>query len=392
MDTLNVGLFFSEKCNLNCNYCYYNKDFICKSIEDFIKSGDFIDRLSELNLEFTSLSLWGAEPSYNLDYLSNYLNILLKKFPKLDTILFSTNLTKVEKIIQFIETLNKVDLAKGRVNLDIQFSIDGDEYNTDLNRGRGTHQKVLKGLEILYNFLENIDLSIKNIKLRNKVTFNINNIKYFVETSNSMQEYLCFFDMLSKRYKDIGKNIIIDIIPHPTFDLSYKYTKEDGELLSAFADIFNNSKLGIPYKRSFKNILNDLYHIDNIFRYTCSSGKSSVAIDNNSIYLCHRLFTEPKDNETHISMELYKYKGFSYHHFNMLYLNTNLCLIKELADNGQILSEYKDINNALLLAIFIKAVMYCISEFLVLTTSEFLIPVSIILLLGNGYFEKIKGI
>ena len=73
----NIDIFFSSICNMNCQYCYIERekkklfDYNERIIEK-IKNKEFVKNLIE-NFpgkidEVQSICLWGMEPSLNADY------------------------------------------------------------------------------------------------------------------------------------------------------------------------------------------------------------------------------------------------------------------------------------------------------------------------------------
>lgn len=71
MQALNVVLKFTERCNLNCSYCYYfngmDQSFkerpALLSIDTAIKVVNFLKTgIIEMNIKYLSISIHGGEP------------------------------------------------------------------------------------------------------------------------------------------------------------------------------------------------------------------------------------------------------------------------------------------------------------------------------------------
>ena len=152
-----IILEVTQKCNLRCKYCIYgdeNEKFRSFNetkdmpLEVALKSIDSI--LNRVDDEFY-ITFYGGEPLINFRLIKEVVEYVLSL--KLNTKLnfsMTTNLTLMSKdIAKFIANTE---------NFSVVCSIDGDrlthdEYRVDIN-GKGSFDRTLKGLEILYNELK----------------------------------------------------------------------------------------------------------------------------------------------------------------------------------------------------------------------------------------------
>lgn len=120
------------RCNLNCHHCYQGQkdsvelplDGLKKVLEDFIK------------LQGIRVLLSGGEPLLYSKFLE--LNKALKDYPA--RVVLLTNGTLLERFD--VDGLN-VD--------EIQFSLDGMEKGHDYLRGKGSFERLVKGIELVKN-------------------------------------------------------------------------------------------------------------------------------------------------------------------------------------------------------------------------------------------------
>jgi radical SAM protein with 4Fe4S-binding SPASM domain len=167
---LRVNLEVTDKCNLNCIYCY-NKN---KKIKDKILSFDEIKKIIDILKKNTVvLTVTGGEPLMR-DEIFEILRYASKKIPKVNLL---TNGT-------LLDELKIVKLKDIHLNV-IQLSLDSpDESINDQLRGKGVFQKVLYSLKLLDKFKMSYSIMtiVSKINYMTCFSFNlfdqINNIKY----------------------------------------------------------------------------------------------------------------------------------------------------------------------------------------------------------------------
>lgn len=169
MRNLVVVLKITERCNLNCSYCYYfnglDKSFKSKpaAIKENVVTqvAEFLIRaIKDYDITSISLTLHGGEPLLlNKHSFSNLCSILsLKLIP---------NLEEFELIIQTNGTLideEWVDIFR-KYNIKVGISLDGSRENHDFYRvdhkGNGSYDKILKSIELLQD--QNYDFGILSV-------------------------------------------------------------------------------------------------------------------------------------------------------------------------------------------------------------------------------------
>lgn len=140
----NIVLHLTENCNLRCKMCYFWGKSGCYSSQDSIfqpKTLDFqiVKRLiSDLKPIKPSYSLFGGEP-----LLYPYFEDLIKEIKESGAYVDSP--TNGTLIAEKASMLVKTGFDSVRV------SIDGPKKINDEQRGRGSYNRAIKGIETLYN-------------------------------------------------------------------------------------------------------------------------------------------------------------------------------------------------------------------------------------------------
>jgi uncharacterized protein len=152
-----VILKVTERCNLNCSYCYYfngldrsfeSKPAIMKKdisvqVAEFLAQG-----IDDYQITSLGIAFHGGEPMLlSKSRFSEICDILLKKLkPKLKSfqLILQTNGTLIDE--DWIKIFKKYQISLG-------ISLDGLRKNHDLYRvdhkGRGSYDKTLKSMELL---------------------------------------------------------------------------------------------------------------------------------------------------------------------------------------------------------------------------------------------------
>jgi len=441
---LSAEIFSSAACPLNCKYCYIPKTSslikLQEKINKYIIEKKFVSKLKKFyGKDLTNLSLWGAEPTINLPLIEKLIQPLIKEFPKLSTVFFSTSLlTSQDIILSFIKKLARTNK---KITLKIQISLDGPAFITDQNRRKGSAEKIPENLFYLIKELNKLDLRKINIEFHFKSTFTINNIKLLNRQSILIKKYFDYFEDIYKKQNKLNKNRNVYFLnfPLPSLSLPGKYTSDNGKSLSAF---FKNLRLlsrknrKNKYWKYIKKSLNlYVYRFNKLILYqnkiftnqhmfTCSGGDSNFGIDiNNNIHICHRtfflnekeyidsIFSEKKTENWDVSLfnkgninlinNKYNIKSVedkkrtfyvlrNYHDFTKAKNSYIIAMVKELALAGQADKRYlKDDNLCMMFALFINSAFSCPAENLLNTGVVHFTPISIIRLLSNGAFNEI---
>jgi uncharacterized protein len=273
-----LWLGIAHCCNLNCSYCFANKDNYLKdskSLMDFNTAKRAIDFLLEKRDGRTELSIlfFGGEPLMNFDIILKVLDYAEKKEKQLG-LKFSFGLTTNGTLL----TREKYELIKDRVG--IMVSLDGtkelhDTYRRTKN-DKPTWDWIISNLN---------DLSEYNKKFDIRVTV----------TEDALD--------LADIYKNLSamgfKNIIFgEVVPNNSSGKSFENfdickLKNMYDLLAEYLIEIHDPEDGIG-PNPLNHIIGSIYLGDyNI--YCCSTGLTGLYITpSGDIYPCGRLITDDK--------------------------------------------------------------------------------------------------
>lgn len=438
------SIFSSALCPLNCKYCYIPKTDTMRKLQneiiDKFKNKTFVRSLKKTygqNLEH--LSLWGAEPTLNLNLIGKTIIELTKTFPKLRGISFSTSLmTNPNLIFNFIQILDKTGK---KIKFDCQISLDGPNFISDTNRIKGASQKVPENFFYLIKELNKLNLKNVDIFFNFKPTLTLENIKLL--NKNKIKEYFYFFEKIFQRYKKLNKNKKINLTcsSSPSLTLPGKYTSSDGKVLAIFfknlREIAKKNKKNNYWQHTQKTLNLYVKRFERLINYqkyifikpqmfTCSGGDSHFGLGiKNDLHICHRTFflnseeytrsilnqknidnwdisllqkgnidLVNKQYITDIKNEKNKIRIFyilrNHHDFTRLKNSYIVSMLKELALAKQADKEFLKNNElCLVFAIFINSALNCPTESLLNTGTTHFIPISLIRLFANGAFLEI---
>ncbi|MBI5886775.1 MAG: radical SAM protein [Deltaproteobacteria bacterium] len=176
---LYVGLFITEKCNLKCIYCF--PDSPNRVVKDLSKEQIFkiVDALYGMGTRY--ITLLGGEPMIRKDF-GEIVDYIVGKGIMTET---GTNgyFTK-----NWIPTLKKLYL--------VCHSIDGDETSHDLNRGKGSYNKIVESLQMCKD---------NGIPVQMRAVFNKNNVgalEYLLKLSREFGTSLALAEQAVVKTKD----------------------------------------------------------------------------------------------------------------------------------------------------------------------------------------------
>lgn len=437
-------LFSAGVCNIECNYCYIPKvqkmKEVHKAIVAKIESGEYIEDLYKVygkNLEH--LSFWGTEPTLTLRYIKNILPQIFEKFPHLKSFSWSSNfITRMDDVVEFIKAIPKDKC----INIDFQASLDGPTEITDKNRSPGATKKIVENIFWLASALKKIDLGNNTVTISSKPTWDINNMKYYLEDPKRMYDYYKFFDPLIEVLQSSARvNPKVQNHFSSGFSLMVPglYSVEDGKLFAKTIELMmqiekeNEEKhlfrySGAPFN-TYESRLKRLFTYGNelhnkLDMFTCSGGDSNWSLDERGfIHICHRsLFLNNSDYVDQVmandeikkwgvsvfdkgsiniaaskyvvdsrnqeDIDRFDYVMNGYHSMQQLKLSYGLSMIKELVAAGQMSPRYeKDKSLAFTFVVFVNTGLSCPMENVLNTGNVHLQPVSLFRLFGNGAFE-----
>jgi hypothetical protein len=293
-------------------------------------------------LEIEDLSLWGGEPTINLDYLIDDLDYIVNRFKNLKKIMFSTNLIDIAPVKRFIK---KVELYNFK--LDVQFSIDGPPELTKI--GRKKHEQIHAGLQGLLDFVT--EHTYKNLTMRYKVTWGPEHYTYLAKNVQMIYEYYSYMKNVTDILIKAGyRDNYVCLAPGPCYPGNY--TDEQIQAFKIVIEHMKQLRKTVPYvvypmEPLFINTILNLsdfssYH----YGAQCSAGRSAIATTVKEKTLCqYFLFPQQKFRKEYSFVEdssrfLYLINGFHrYYAFRLALVNM---LMIELLLANKISDVYND--------------------------------------------------
>lgn len=431
-------LYTTAVCNLKCTYCFIDKNPSLVQIDNILDEsfqGDYYfnfakEIFTDVN-QLKEVQFWGGEPTLRLDRAYYTVQKLIKHYPNLYKFMLSSNMTNdnfIEQIYGLLKILGAFSERSFEFNL--QMSLDGPAYITDVNRGKGTTERLTKNFMKLITSLEKEILNkFSNIviKIYFKPTLNMESINQ-LQTKQSVINYYKFFETYYKFGENIHNKNFYFIQSIPNTACPTQHTKEDGikfaNLVRICREIEKENKT-IGHFSFYKTITPfDCYELkcDGHNCGNCGSGIVSLGLlPNHLLSMCHNGFVELisdykryclHHNFQHtIDFNLFDYNSIkndmifpkeqldSYiemmqsffnkkEHFQFTQLYEYLIF---LAQNGQILEKYSDEKNAKEAAnYFLSTIPYCMRDNLGVVGSKFIQPQGLYKLLFNGAYDYIK--
>lgn len=421
-------LLTTGTCPLNCKYCYIPKTEAMKDLhKDLIQDlqeESYFDRLEEVAGEdLKTLGLWGTEPALTLDLIEEKLDSINSRFPKLETISFSTSMMIPDPIEHFIKCVSE---SEHDIKLDIQISLDGPAFITDKNRKEGAAKEVPKNF---FNLLSNIQEVSSEVDFKWKATFADSNMQEMNQDPNKIDQYFDYFKSLNEKFDQINTNENISLKKgsyNPTLMVPGKYSSKKGEEFAEFLKKVHSKRHFTTY---FPRLMRLKKYQDEMGRkrrmFSCSGGDSNVGVDNDKVHICHRsfylnderyvksifkkgdidnwdvsLFEQGSiglmnknyivDNDDEGEFLRFKYALRNYHDFWKMQITYVKAMMKELALAGQAEKRFlEDEEYTILFALFINSALSCPMEALLNTGSLHLTPISMLRMFGNGAFQEI---
>ena len=431
-------LYNDSICNLKCRYCYIDKNPALIKIDNLLREsfkGDYYFNFSKeifKKEKLKEVQIWGGEPSFYLDRTFNTLKSMIKYYPNLNTIMFSSNLTTscfIEQLSQLISLLNQFNKE---INIQLQMSIDGPTYLNDFNRGNNTTKLFTDNFSKLISKVDILLPNEKNVSLNCffKPTLDSYSIR-LLQSKEKIIEYYKFFEEY-KKISELAKTTKFNFnLAIPNTACPSPHTKEDGLLFANLCklsyeieqdnkenNIFTYYQSIMPFNR--KSNKKDTYNYG-----TCGTTRNTIGLlPNKMLSGCHNGFVElisdykkycneetPEGqnstldfnlflNNQHNNKMVFPYKDLEkYRHQMEAYYKPNACFqiinlvseIQFLSFNNQIDTKYLNLDEAIKGANFFGThTSYCIRDNIGSTGSKSLVPVGLIKLLLNGAREYIE--
>jgi len=424
-----VELLTCAFCPLKCKYCYIPKSKkmkeLHKEIKVKLKQQTYLENLEKIygkNLKY--LGLWGTEPSLTFNEILQIFPELIKKFPELKELSFSTSFLLPPKVyLNFFDGLERLNYP---LKVKIQISCDGPSFITDKNRMRNAakfiREHTLKLIpEVRKRNYRNLDLEFKW-----KATFSVENLKLLVENPSLVDSYWEYFKSQEEEIRPYLNSKVKFIFGScsPTLVVPGKYTSEDGKIFAEFLKVWHSKGKLTSYSYRLRRLFKYWPEITrNPHAFTCSGGDSNFGVGDN-LFLCHRTFyfdkdeylesifetdienwdvsafergainlirdkfiVDPNDKKEIIRM---KYVLRNYHDFWRFKLGYTNAMLIELARANQVDRIYLRAENLRnLFALFLNSSLSCPAENLINTGSFHLQLVSLMRMFGNGAFQEL---
>lgn len=437
MERDTLTLYTTAVCNLNCSYCYIDKNESLIAIDEMLDKsfiGDYYFNFAKDMFQnpdsLRRLEIWGGEPTLRLDRSFYTITKLISYFPNFNEIMFSTNFTTKNWFEQFSGLLTTLENFPSRsFTLFIQLSIDGPEEINDLGRGKGVTKKFINHWIELINFVSKNNIP-KNIKiiLHFKPTLSIETIP-LLQSKEAIIKYYQFFEYFKNSIEFYENEQISFNLTMPNTACPSPHTVQDGKLFANFCKLCREIEKENQNKKYFQ-----YYKIITPFQSrdqwdhscsnvcdscgTCGIGIKSIGLlPNRKISLCHNgfvdlisdykqrcmqnsnlkkhsvdseLFNRNTDvRDTNCSEEEFKtiekmLRSY-YHHNSSFQLGQLTITIQTLALTGMIDKKYQNQEEAIEAAHFIQhSTSYCVRDNLGSSGTMIGSPIGLIKLLLNG--------
>lgn len=235
-----LTLYTTATCNLNCSYCYIDKNpslvAIDKMLDESFQGDYYINFMKEMFPEpefLTRLEIWGGEPTLRLDRAFYTISQMVNYFPNFHEIMFSTNFTTDNWFEQFDGLLETLKQIKRNFSLQIQLSLDGPEKINDLGRGKGSTKKFIEHWLKLLKYGEHLEKIPSNVevKFHFKPTLSITTIP-LLQTKESIIAYYQFFEKFKESIEYYENNNFLLELTLPNTAVPSPHTIEDGKLFA----------------------------------------------------------------------------------------------------------------------------------------------------------------
>jgi len=280
MKYLTVEITTTQKCNMNCSYCFEGEELknndkqvniqeIISALNELRSSDKFKELYDEININF-----WGGEPT--LAYKECCEIIDAYKDTKVNFFFYTNGYSTfgVSKILDFYKSV--INDSYKRISLQISYDgITNDIYRVDHNN-KGTSHKILEFIKYMNTFYPSVNIKLKSVVLPNQIKWMVNNWTHFKELFLQYPRY---------NFK---------WAPTLEYTNHYNITEEDLKLYNTI--FLKIAKLEIEFYEEYG------HHLLTWFDYTtgtvCSAGTNILNIDlKGNILVCHgALYSKNKDS------------------------------------------------------------------------------------------------
>ena len=239
-------LYSTAVCNLNCTYCYINKNKGLSAIdqvlaESFADPGYYFDFIRDYfpnRGDLQTLEVWGAETFLHMERVHPTLHKLIGHYPFFRDFFASTNFSYPEWTDKVFGLLGQfARYAPRRFNATLQLSLDGPAEITDRTRGDGVTENCLENFSRLLARADEIPENV-DVFLAFKPTLSVDTM-YQLDTKDKIVEYYQFFERLIGKVTALGKENLHVNFPVPNMGVPAPAGKTDGEF---FARLVRNCR------------------------------------------------------------------------------------------------------------------------------------------------------
>lgn len=310
IEPTNLVLYPYALCNLNCRYCYIDKNPTLKEIDNDIEAS-FLDENYYFDFtkdffkkeKLTRIDFWGGEPTLGFHRMHNLLYKLLDYYPNIDTFMSSTNFTIDNWEEEFFGLLNILGQYPTRKFLYIlQLSIDGPEEINDPNRGTGVTKIFIEHFYSLANHIDDVLPDNVSIRINFKQTLTDYNIASLL-TKESIINYFKFFDDLITYFNNTSKKVQVSTTL-PNTAIPSNTTVEDGKRFAKYTELaYEITKENMTTNQIFKNYKNIISFRPRKNTWACPAKDGTIGfcgagtfrlglLPNKKVCICHSGFVD----------------------------------------------------------------------------------------------------
>lgn len=306
MERTTAILYSTALCNLNCTYCYINKNKGLRAIDQVLAESfadpdyyfDFIRDYFPHRGDLRELEVWGGETFLHMERVFPTLRRLVEHYPFFRRFFASTNFSYPEwtdKVFGLLEQF--APYAPRRFDVTIQLSLDGPKEITDATRGAGTTKKCLANFDRLLARAGEIPENV-SLFLAFKPTLSVDTM-YRLNSKERIVEYYRFFEELIGRVTELGLGNLNINFPVPNIAVPAPAGKADGEYFARLAqncreiegeNPFRFYREITPFSTNVRPKDEDTY---NYPCFNCGTGSKNIGfLPNRLISSCHNGFVD----------------------------------------------------------------------------------------------------
>ena len=306
MQRTTAVLYSTAVCNLNCTYCYINKNkglsaidrLLAESFSDPDYYFDFIRDYFPHRGDLQNLEVWGAETFLHMERVHPTIHKLVKHYPFFRRFFASTNFSYPEWTDKVFDLLGQfAGYAPRRFDVTLQLSLDGPAHITDATRGQGVTEKCLENFDRLLARAGEIPGNV-NLFLAFKPTLSVDTM-YALDTKEKIVAYYQFFEGLIQKVADLNLPNLNVNFPVPNIGVPAPASKTDGEFFAQLARNCRELERENPFK-FYQEITPFSTNVrpkeEATFNYpcfNCGTGSSNLGfLPNRLLSSCHNGFVD----------------------------------------------------------------------------------------------------